>query len=57
MEWKQIAEICPYDVPSECPSNCIDCEHLKGVIFHSWGYVEVQCDLDEYIIDCMISKK
>lgn len=47
MEWKQIAEICPYDVPSECPGNCIDCEHLKGIIYHGVGDVDVECDLYE----------
>ena len=47
MEWKQIAEITPYDVPRECPGNCIDCQHMKGIIYHDVGDVDVECDLRE----------
>ena len=57
MKRVKLAEMIPLDAPSKCPYNCAECKHLKGVVRQSWGKVEVQCDLDEYIIDCMISKK
>lgn len=56
MKWVKLADMLPVDAPYECPCNCAECKHLKGVIYHSWGEVDIQCDLDEYNVDCVISR-
>lgn len=56
MKWVKLVEMIPLDAPCECPYNCAECKHLKGVIHHSWGEVDIQCDLDEYDVACVTSK-
>ena len=30
----KLVDMIPLDAPSECPYNCVGCEHLKGVVYY-----------------------
>lgn len=47
MRRSKLVEVIPLDAPSECPYNCVGCEHLKGVVYYGNDDVEVECGLDE----------
>ena len=47
MRRTKLVEMIPLDAPSECPYNCVGCEHLNGFVYYGNDDGEVGCDLDE----------
>ena len=47
MRRSKLVEMIPLDAPSECPYNCVGCEHLNSVVYYVNDDVEVGCNLDE----------